>query len=348
MWLETEIFREDLERICSSEAIPWDMLKNKTIFITGSTGLIGFTVISALLYAEMEKKLGITVIGLVRDKTKAEEMFHDQLISSNALKFVVGDVRELPEIACPVDYIIHGASPTSSLFFVQHPVETVMTAVQGTMNLLELARQKKVLGFAYLSSMEVYGYPEKGHKVTEADAGAFDTLSVRNSYPVSKQLCENLCCDYANEYDIPAKIVRLTQCFGPGVKYADGRVFAEFARCALEHRAIVLKTKGETERSYIYTADAATAILMVMLKGTKGEAYNAANEKTYCSILDMAKMVADNWNINVEIQEESVLKNGYADTLYIDLSTSKLRDLGWSSTVALAEMYQRMMEVMKA
>lgn len=348
MWLETEIFREDLERICSSEVIPWDMLRNKTILITGSTGLIGSTVISALLYAEMEKKLGITVIALVRDKTKAEEKFHDQLISSNALKFVVGDVRELPKIACPVDYIIHGASPTSSLFFVQHPVETVMTAVQGTMNLLELARQKKVLDFAYLSSMEVYGYPVKGHKITEADAGAIDTLSVRNSYPVSKQLCENLCCDYANEYDIPAKIVRLTQCFGPGVKYEDGRVFAEFARCALEQRAIVLKTKGETERSYIYTADAATAILMVLLKGTKGEAYNVANEKAYCSILDMAKMVADNWNINVEIQEESVLKNGYADTLYMDLSTSKLRDLGWSSTVALAEMYQRMMEVMKA
>ena len=76
---------------------------------------------------------------------------------------------------------------------------------------------------------------------------------------------------------MPTRIVRLTQTFGTGVSYNDGRVFAEFARCVIEQRDIILKTKGETKRSYLYTADAVTAILTVLLNGETGAAYNAAN-----------------------------------------------------------------------
>lgn len=143
------------------------------------------------------------------------------------------------------------------------------------------------------------------------------------------------------------KIVRLTQCFGPGVQYNDGRVFAEFSRCVIEQRNIVLKTKGETERNYIYTADAVEAILLVLLKGQKGEAYNVANENTYCSIFEMAKLVAESGGIDVEIHEEDVKKSGYADTLYMDLETRKLQKIGWQPITELKEMYRRMMEEMK-
>lgn len=347
MWLETKVFREDMEQIYSSSAISWQSLKNKTIFITGGTGLIGSTIISALLYAEIKQKLNISVIALVRDLAKAKLQFKAQLECSDALKFVVGDVREMPEIIESVDYIIHGASPTASRFFVEHPVETALTAIQGTVNLLELGRQKNVEGFVYLSSMEVYGYPVKGHKVSEKDIGVQDALNVRNSYPLGKQICENICCSYAAEYDVPTKIVRLTQCFGPGVQYNDGRVFAEFSRCVIEQRNIVLKTKGETERNYIYTADAVEAILLVLLKGQKGEAYNVANENTYCSIFEMAKLVAESGGIDVEIHEEDVKKSGYADTLYMDLETRKLQKIGWQPITELKEMYRRMMEEMK-
>ena len=58
--------------------------------------------------------------------------------------------------------------------------------------------------------MEVFGTPKRGYKVTEKDAGSFDSTNIRNSYPLSKQLCENLCCSYAMEYGVPTKIVRLS------------------------------------------------------------------------------------------------------------------------------------------
>lgn len=138
----------------------------------------------------------------------------------------------MPTYEGAVDYIIHCANPTSSSFFINKPVETIDTAVNGTKNILDFARNKGVASFVFLSTMEVYGFPAKGHKVKECEGGNFNSTIVRNCYPLSKQLCENLCVAYLSEYDIPAKVLRLTQTFGPGVDYNDGRVFAEFARCS--------------------------------------------------------------------------------------------------------------------
>ena len=268
-----EILLEDHRQIASAEYIPWEKLQGKTILVTGACGLIGSTLVNALLYANETKNLNLKVIAL--DISKA--VFAERFETNAALSFIEASVEHLPEIEDDVDYIVHAASPTASKYFVEHPVETINIAINGTRNMLELAKQKKVDAFVYLSSMEVYGHPPKGHKVTENEVAGFDTTNVRNCYPLGKQMCENICTSYFAEYGVPAKIIRLTQTFGAGVRYDDSRVFAEFMRCAVEKRDIVLKTKGETERCYLYTADAVTAILAVMLKGATGQAYTAAN-----------------------------------------------------------------------
>ena len=380
---------QDYKDISNADFIPWDLLRGKTIFITGATGLIGTSLINALLYVNKEKNLQIKILALVRDLDRALQKFsmqhkcaqNNQDTTQNpniyptlnttpnttqdpTLHFIVGSVEDLPKVAesitDSIDYIIHGASQTASKEFVTHPVETIQTSVLGTINTLEfakrkfttknkdsdddknkeseysLARDKGAHGYVYLSSMEMYGYPEKGHIVLEEEAGALSPLDLRNSYPISKQICEALCCAYAKEYGIPAKIARLTQTFGPGVHYDDNRIFAYFARCSTEKKNIILKTKGETERCYLYTADAVTAILTILLKGEIGQAYNCANEKTYCSIAEMAQTVAKEAGISVEYQTESetenCTKNYFPKTLYMHLGTEKLRNLGWEST----------------
>ena len=155
-----------------------------------------------------------------------------------------------------------------------------------------------------------------------------------------------MCCAYVSQYSVPAKIVRLTQTFGPGVEYNDGRVFAEFARCAKENRNIILLTQGLTERSYLYTADAIAAIMKVLLCGENGEAYTAANPETYCSIYQMALNFAQENHIDVVIEEQNANKLGYADTLYMKLNTEKIENLGWHPSVGLMDMFRRMMEAM--
>ena len=335
---------QDMEYICNAQFIPWEKLKDKTILITGATGLIGFTLVPALLYANKQRSLHLKVLALVRDLERAKNRF-EGFADDTALEYILGNVEDIPPIKEPINYIVHGASQTASKAFVNQPVETILTAIKGTENLLELAKAKAVAGMVYLSSMEVYGYPEKGHKVTENEIGCLPPLDVRNSYPISKIQCESLCCAYAKEYGVPVMSARLTQTFGPGANYNDGRVFAEFARCVVEKRDIVLKTKGETERCYLYTADAVTAILTILLKGEAGQAYNVANESTYCSIAEMAEKVAKQGGINVryDIQDESA--NGYPKTLYMYLDTSSLQGLCWKlEGKNVMEMFGRLIE----
>ena len=122
------------------------------------------------------------------------------------------------------------------------------------------------------------------------------------------------------------------------------------ARCAIEGRNIVLHTKGETKRNYLFTEDAAEAILTVLLKGENGEAYNAANEETYCSIYDMAKLVAEKCaggGISVDVQLENIDQFGYAPTLMMNLDTSKLRALGWKANIDLFMMFADLIRSME-
>lgn len=331
----TEDFLQDLETIVSADFIGWEKFHGASFFITGATGLIGFTLVGALLHADKKFNLGLKITALARDKSRAEERFSDFKDSfGTSLAFAVGTAEELHGVSGAVDYIIHGASPTASRFFVQNPVETITTAFEGTKNTLHLAKEKNAKSFVYLSSMEMYGFPPKGHKVTENDVGSFSPFDVRNSYPISKIMCENLCRSYFEEYGVRAKIIRLTQTFGPGVIHDDNRIFAYFGRCAETKTDIVLKTKGETERSYLYTADAATAILSVLQNSADGEAYNAADESTYCSIAQMAQKIASRAGVNVCYDIQPAGRNGYPETLYMDLDTQKLRSLGWKPEFA--------------
>lgn len=333
-------FRESIEK----NQLEITSLQNKTFFISGATGLIGTNLIIAALLLDRKYKLNIKVVALVRNIKKAQKRFGDYFNYEN-LTCVVGDITKSINYGGSIDYIIHAASQTSSRGFVFYPVETIKTAIDGTAVLLEMARSKKVTGFIYLSSMEVYGFPPKGTLIDENCIGSFLPTEIRNCYPLGKILCENLCMTYKEEYHVPVRIVRLTQTFGPGVEYSDTRIFAEFARDIIEKKPIILKTKGETERSYLYTMDAVMAILYVLLNGSDGQIYNAANKKSYCSIAEMAELVSKEWNLGLqyEFSDEQI---GYAKTLYMNLDVSKLQGIGWSPKYQLLEMFSRMVEGM--
>lgn len=324
-------------------------LEGKKVMVTGATGLIGRTIVDTLLNWNSKAKDSIHIIALVRNEKKAKKMFADVL--SEKFQLLVSDVCALEVTDIGVDYIIHTASQTSSKAFVNEPVETIMIGLNGTKKMLDFAVANKVKGFVYLSSMEVYGCPATDEKVNEGNSTNLDTMSVRSCYPESKRMCENLCTSYVAEYGVPAMAVRLTQTFGPGVEYNDGRVFAEFARCAIEGRNIVLNTKGETKRCYLHTKDAVNAILTVLLHGKSGEAYNAANEETYCSICEMARLVAEKcseFKIDVVINEgKDISQFGYAPTLKMNLDTRKLQKLGWQATINLEQMLKSMIKDMK-
>ena len=321
-----------------------------TVLVTGAAGLIGRTLIKQLFDWNENAAEKISVIGMEFSEERAKAVLGEFV--EKGLRLIIADVRDVKPENIGVDYIIHAASMTASKAFIETPVETTMISVDGTIKMLEFAKANQVKGFVYLSSMEVYGTPETDEKINEEHPTNLNAMAVRSCYPESKRMCESLCASYASEYHVPAKVVRLTQTFGPGVAYQDGRVFAEFARCAIEGRNIILNTKGETKRNYLYTEDAANALFTVLAKGTPGEAYNAANESTYCSIYEMACLVAKecaDGKIDVEIRERAdAAKLGYAPTLHMNLDASKLRALGWEPQVGLVDMYRNTIQSMIA
>ena len=315
-------------------------IKGFSLLVTGATGLIGQALINKLV------ENGNKVIAVVRNWEKANRLFGE----NNNISYIVSDITELEVKKYNVDYIIHAAANTSSQAFINDPVGVINTAIEGTKRTLDIARISKVRGYIFLSSMEVYGTPNTDEKIDEFHGSNINTMLVRSAYPESKRMCECLCASYKSQYGVPAKVVRLTQTFGPGVQYDDGRVFAEFARCVIEERDIILRTKGETKRNYLYTEDAVDAILTVAAKGDVGEAYNAANEGTYCSIREMAELVAGECaggKIKVGIHEEDTVNYGYASTLHMNLDTTKLRKLGWSPTVSLLKMFLMTIDSMR-
>lgn len=327
--MNNSIFEEDIKNIINY--FDMSVFDGKTILVTGATGLIGKLCVKSLLNSGYNTQ----VIALVRDEEKAKNIFGE----SKRLTYLVQDINQRINTTRRVDYIIHAASTTSSKDFVEKPVETIYTAINGSRNVLEFAKNKRLEGMVYLSSLEIYGVNEK-ENIKEEDYGYIDILNPRSSYSESKKMVETMCISYGTEYGVPVKIARLAQTFGAGVSISDNRVFAQFAKAIINKENIVLHTKGETKRNYCYTTDAVRGIFTILTKGENNNAYNVANENSYCSISEMAHLLENEYT-KVEYKIDEV-NRGYNPTVKIALNTEKLNALGWEAKVNLKEMFDRL------
>jgi UDP-glucuronate decarboxylase len=340
-----DVLRDDVEAALNDPAILWDRFREATILVTGATGMIGSAVARVLCAADAAKGLGLTVVGQGRDPRKGE-----RLEGELGVRFLAADVRELSPRASGLDhadFVIHAAAVTSSSRMVARPDEVLATAVEGTRNVLELARELGASGVVYVSSMEVYGQGLTG-VVTESEEGTLDPDDPRSSYPEGKRRAEALSAAYATEHGLRTTNARLGLTFGAGVPNdpANTRVPLQFARSALAGRDIELHTDGSGLTNVCYLADAVRALLLLATKGAAGEAYNVANPKASMTIREMAEVVAGEvagGTIRVVVKPpEDIESRGYAPPSSYRLATDKIRALGWEPRHGMAEMYRRM------
>lgn len=329
------------QRKCS-----WEKFRNSSICITGATGLIGSHFVKRIIELNKSDDLNCSLLLLVRSVKKAQKIFSDH----DELRLISWDMeKDIPEIDYKIDYFVHAASPTSSKGFTDCPVEVIEAIYNSAKNVLLFSMSHRVKKVVLLSTMEVYG--EISHKVSENEFGSLDPMVVRNCYPESKRLAECLFASYANEYNVSACVLRLAQTFGSGVSRGDERVFAEFARNAISGENIILYSDGSTKNPYLSLDDAINAIAFILLYGEAGEAYNAANNETYCSISEMAESVLEMHGVEgarVIYQTDTERSKAFRKASNLDLDTRKLEALGWTPHDGLEEMYSSMISSWKS
>lgn len=315
--------------------------ENQTILITGATGLIGSTVVEAIKLFNDSASAPIKLILLVRNIARATAKLGD----SEYIRYIQGSIESLPSIEADIDYILHGASPTSSKDFIEKPVDVLKAGLLGSFNILELARAKQVKKIIFLSSLEVYGTLQT-FEATEADFGLIDWTAIRSSYIEAKRASENIFLSYCLQYGVPTVVARLPQILTSTFDADDNRVYAQFIRAVKNNQDIVLKTKGETVRNYCYLTDAITGLFTLLSKGESGEVYNIANEETACSIKEMAELIIKlsktDSQLVFDVQEDPA-KLGYLPTVKIKLMSQKLQCLDWQPQIGLNEALLRML-----
>lgn len=343
--MNKRILLEDVNVFADSFELS-EELRGKTFLITGATGLIGSVMIKCLLALNRKYTLAIKIIAVVRDLDKAKSIFAEEFSLIEFKKINLSEISP-STIDANVDYIIHLASPTASNFFVEHPVETLRTSIEGTTSILEYAKMAKVGGMLFASSLEVYGCNGDDRMIDESFQGYVNPLEVRSSYNIGKRAAECLCHSYAKEYAVPVKVARLTQTTGAGIADDDNRVIVQFARLAVQNRDIILHTTGESARPYCYTTDAVSAIFYILIKGVDGEAYNVANEDTYISARGMADYLKQNFNPDINVRLELKNNMGYAPVTKQRLNTGKLIALGWKPNYDIKKIFERLFLYLK-
>ena len=329
------------ERFAKNTPFDWNSIAGKRIAITGATGLIGSQLVRSIMAANRLFNSNISLILPVRNIDKAVGFFG----SPNEISYIQWSLGENLIFPQPVDYVIHAACGTSSKSFTLEPATTISQIVNGGEETLKAAVDAKAQRYLFLSTMEVYG--EVDGLATEDNLGKLDPMVVRNSYPEAKRLVECLVASYAVQHGLSSSVLRLAQTFGQGVVKEDMRVFADFGRHAISGDDIVLLSDGLKRNGYLAIDDAVSAILTVLLKGKTGEAYNAVNQNTYCSIKEMAEMVLAHFgtkDASLRREFDPEREATFRKSSDLKLDTSKLQALGWAPSESLLDMYQMMID----
>ena len=342
------IIQEDIEKIISFKAVDWEAFRNKTVLISGANGMLPSYMVETLLFLNVQRHYNIKVVALVRNMEKARKCFCDYTDDSS-LEFIVQDVAEPVHYDGDIHYIIHAASQAAPSYYGVDPVGTFKANTLGTINMLELAKDKHVQGFLYYSTGAVYGnLPGEKKLLNEDNPGAVNTLDVRNCYGESKRAGENACVCYHYQYGIPTKIVRIFHTFGPRVNLNDGRVFSDFCKNILNNEDIVLKSDGSAKRSFCYVADAVQAYFLILLSGKPATAYNVGGDEYHeITIRDLSQMLVA---LFPEKELKVVFDINENDLTYTKMRTpqkqilpdlSKINSLGWYLSTTVRDSFKR-------
>ncbi len=338
---------EDVEYVAKLD-LPWNKMADRSILISGATGLIGSFLVDVIMKKNQEG-LNCAVYALGRNEDKAKDRFRYCFNDGNFI-FVQHDINKplQTNVVGDIGYVLHLASNTHPMQYSTDPIGTITTNIFGVKYMLDFCVEHRAERFAFASSNEVYG-ENRGdvEKFDEKYCGYIDSNTMRAGYPESKRCGEALCQAYKKQKELDIVIPRLTRSYGPTLLASDTKALSQFLHKGIHKEDIVLKSAGTQYYSYTYVADAVSGLLTVLLCGESGEAYNISNEKSDIMLKDLAKLIADYAGTKVvfEIPDE-IESAGYSKATKARLDGSKLENLGWSAKYDIRSGVERTMDIL--
>ncbi|HHY74180.1 MAG TPA: SDR family oxidoreductase [Bacillus bacterium] len=225
----------------------------KKILVTGGAGFIGSHLCERLLNKGNEV---ICLDNLYTGSLKNIE----SLLQYDHFSFIEQDVMNPLKIE--VDEIYNLACPASPVHYQSNPIQTLKTSVIGAINVLELAKENnaKIL---QASTSEVYGDPLV-HPQPESYWGHVNPIGIRSCYDEGKRCAETLFFDYARQFQVQIKVIRIFNTYGPNMNPEDGRVVSNFIVQALKGEDITIYGDGSQTRSFCYVDDLVDGIIKMM------------------------------------------------------------------------------------
>ena len=253
---------------------------NRRIMVTGGAGFIGSHLTERLL----EQGHEVLVVDNFYSGLRANL---EHLLGHPRFELMRHDVT-FP-VYVEVDEIYHLACPASPIYYQRDPVQTTKTSVHGSINILGLAKRTgaKIL---LASTSEVYGDPSV-HPQNEGYWGNVNPIGPRSCYDEGKRCAETLFFDYRRQHDLPVKVARIFNTYGPRMRPDDGRVVSNFIVQALGAAPLTVYGDGSQTRSFCYVDDLVDGLIRLM--GTPHEVTGPINigNPTEFTMLELAESI---------------------------------------------------------
>ena len=303
------------------------------ILVTGGAGFIGSHLIEKLL---KEKHYVISVDNYYTGNPVNTALFKND----KNFEFIRHDVN-FP-LYMEVDGIYNLACPASPIHYQKDPVQTLKTSVQGSINLLGLAKRTgaKIL---QASTSEIYGDPKINPQVEEY-WGNVNPIGPRSCYDEGKRVAETLFFDYHRQHNLDIRVARIFNTFGPRMSFNDGRVVSNFIYQALHDKDITIYGTGEQTRSFCYVDDLVDGLMKLFNQDSVYQPINLGNPEPI-SMKQLAQEVID-------------LTNSKSKIVYLDLPIDDPKDrkpdiekakniLNWKPLITRREGIQKTIEDFK-
>lgn len=310
-------------------------VSDRRVLVTGGAGFIGSHLVERLLDRGDEVLVADNFYSGMRSNVH-------HLMTNPAFELIRHDVT-FP-LYVEVDEIFHLACPASPVYYQRDPVQTTKTSVHGSINMLGLAKRTgaKIL---LASTSEVYGDPEV-HPQPEGYWGHVNPTGIRSCYDEGKRCAETLFFDYRRQHDLPIKVARIFNTYGPRMRPDDGRVVSNFIVLALRGEPITIYGNGMQTRSFCYVDDLVRGLLTLMDSDPSFTGpVNLGNTGEF-TMLELAELVVKLTGSTSPIIHKPLPQDD-PTRRRPDISLAK-SELGWEPITALEEGLARTVEHFRA